>query len=344
MLQLESKPGILLSNGDLTTVLSAFGLSFCEINERYDTSHGPQDLRYNFILDRKHVLKINSQRSIWEARLQAISRLIDRYRFIGIYAPQLLHTIDGSLSHPIMLDGTLCTCFAEEYAIYPTYAWDAEHDRGEVVEHLGLLAAKYTNCDLSEIRSMRTIIDTAPLDKPGIDEKQENAGTLIAALRAHGEQALADGLEALNHSLCERITEDFAALPRCVYQGDLNNSNELQNDGHFVGLIDFNNSGTDVNINVFLNETNYFPGPEDFDNLSVPEILERIDTEQEALLRVIWKHYKLNEPERRLLPYFKRIVDLFQYPNVCEMVKWLNDEARRDKCLSLLHGLLDKPL
>ena len=177
-----------------------------------------------------------------------------------------------------------------------------------------------------------------------IDEKQENTNTLVDALREAGYPDLAQQVDDLNNMLRSQIMTVFADLPRCVFQGDLNTSNELHQDGHFVGLIDFNLSGTDVNINVFLNETNGFPEETEFDKLSVSEIVARMDTEQADTVSVILRHYALDDIEKFAFPYYKRIVDLFQYPNVCEMVKWLKDEARKGKCVALIQALVDKPM
>ena len=123
------------------------------------------------------------------------------------------------------------------------------------MEHLGILAEKYIGVDLSETKSMWSMIDLALLDVD-IGEKQENTNMLVDALRKSGYDSLADKVDAFNNMLREKIMVVFDKLPRCVYQGDLNSTNELCKDGHFVGLIDFNMAGTDVNINVFLNETN----------------------------------------------------------------------------------------
>lgn len=215
-------------------------------------------------------------------------------------------------------------------------------DRKEVVEHLGILASKYSNVDLSETRSMWSIIDLAPLDVD-IDEKQENADLLIATLRKQGYEGLAGRVDTFNLMLREKIMTVFQNLPRCVYQGDLNSANELHKDGHFAGLIDFNMAGTDVNINVFLNETNWFPEEEEFDTLSVSEFLTKQDTEQKDMLSVILRHYTLNDDEIFAFPYYQRIIELFQYPNVCAMVKWLGEDMRREKCVELIESLLKKP-
>lgn len=333
----------MLDNSEIQSILDHFGLAFQSVTKLYDTSHSEDDKRLNYILDDRYVLKVNSVVAMWEQRLQEISRLIARYRSIGVYCPALLPTMAGPLSYNWKKDGKEYTCYVEEYAIYPLFEWGQEHDRREVVEHLGILAAKYTGVDLSETKSMWSIIDLTPLDVD-IDEKQENTNTLVAALREAGYPDLAQQVDDLNNMARSRIMTVFADLPRCVFQGDLNTSNKLHQDGHFVGLIDFNLSGTDVNINVFLNETNGFPEEAEFDKLSVPEIVAHMDAEQADMLSVVLRHYALNDIEKFAFPYYKRIVDLFQYPNVCEMVKWLKEDVRKDKCVKLIQALVDKPM
>ena len=328
---------------EIQEIMSHFGLSVESVTEFYDTSHSDDDKRLNYILDNKYVLKINSLCSMWEARLQEIHRLIERYRAIGVYCPDLIPALDGALSYAWHKDNKEYTCFVEEYALYPVIGWDMEHDRKEVIEHLGVLASKYTGVDLSETKSMWSIIDLAPLDVD-IDEKQENTNTLTDALRKNGYEDLASRVGDFNTMLRAKIMTVFDKLPRCVYQGDLNSTNELHKDGHFVGLIDFNMAGTDVNINVFLNETNWFPEEAEFDSLSISEIIEKLDMKQADNLAVILSNYSLNNDEKYAFPYYKRIANLFQYPNVCLMVEWLNSDARREKCAELIEALIKKPL
>ena len=328
---------------EIQEIMSHFGLSVQRVTNFYDTSHNDDDKRLNYIIDDKYVLKINSTVAMWETRLQEIDRLISRYRSIDLYCPDLIKTLNGSLSYAWEKDGVVYTCFVEEYAIYPVLGWGTEHDRKEVIEHLGVLAAKYTGVDLSETKSMWSIIDLAPLDIY-IDEKQENTNTLVEVLRKNGYNDLATQVDIFNTMLREKIMPVFKDLPRCVYQGDLNSTNELYADGNFVGLIDFNMAGTDVNINVFLNETNWFPEDAEFDSLSVEEIIAKQDTEQYDALAVILRHYELSDIEKYALPYYKRIINMFQYPNVCSMVEWLNSDARKEKCLALIEALVKKEL
>lgn len=328
---------------EIQEIMLHFGLSVQSVTNFYDTSHNDDDKRLNYILDDTYVLKINSVGAMWEERLQEIRRLICRYRSIGVYCPDLLPALDGTLSYAWQKNGKGYICFVEEYAMYPVLGWGTEHDRKEVIEHLGVLASKYSGVDLSETKSMWSIIDLAPLDVD-IDEKQENTNALIEALRNNGYDELAVQVENFNTMLREKIMVVFEDLPRCVYQGDLNSTNELHKDGHFAGLIDFNMAGTDVNINVFLNETNWFPEEAEFDALSVEEIIANQDAEQDDELAVILRHYKLNDKEKYAFPYYKRIVDMFQYPNVCAMVEWLNSDTRREKCATLIKALVEKHL
>lgn len=112
-------------------------------------------------------------------------------------------------SYALQKNGKAYTCFMEEYAIYPILG-DTEHDRKEVIEHLGVLAAKYSGADLSETKSMWSIIDLNPLDVD-IGEKQENANTLIEALRKNGLDALAKKVGAYNTALRKHILPVFAS-------------------------------------------------------------------------------------------------------------------------------------
>ncbi len=325
----------------LQEILSAFGLHFQKITSFFDTSHGKEDQRLNYILDDTYVLKVHSQRSIWEERLQQISRLIGRYRSIGIYCPRLIPTLKGPLSCAYALDGVMHTCFVEEYAIYPVCNEGVQLDRKEVVSHLGVLAANFTGVDLSDNYDMWSLFDLSPLDAPyGMDEKQSNAAMLTDALEQAGLSSLAEKVRVFNDTMRQEIRKSYRSLPRCVYQGDLNNSNYLHKDGHFAGLIDFNLSGTDVNINEFVNETNWFPTSEEFDSMTVPEILDSIPIRQAETMEVILANYRLNDAERHFMPFYRGICDLFQYPNVCMMMDWLKHPDRREKTVQLIEGLL----
>lgn len=138
----------MLKTREIQSILSRFGLSFTQTPRFCDSSRGDGDLRLNYILDNRYVLKIQSTRLAREARLQEISRLIARYRAIGVYCPRMLPTLEGPLSCEWAVDGVPHTCFVEEFARYPLCPEGMEPDRREVLAHLGLLAARYSGVDL----------------------------------------------------------------------------------------------------------------------------------------------------------------------------------------------------
>lgn len=88
----------MLNNTEIQSILDHFGLSFQSVTNYYDTSHGDDDIRLNYILDDRYVLKVNSAGVMGEERLQQISRLIGRYRGIGVYCPGMIPTEEGPLS------------------------------------------------------------------------------------------------------------------------------------------------------------------------------------------------------------------------------------------------------
>ncbi len=327
----------------IASIVSHFPVELKAVTDFCNTSRSETDIRWNFIFGQVYVLKINSENSMWEERLQEISRLIARYNAIGVYCPCLIPSSAHKISYTWYHDGKTYTCFIEEFAKYPVCAFEAEFHDPEIIAHLGRLAARYTDVDLCETRSMWSIIDLAPLDTT-VDEKQENSDMLVGALKEHGYTELAYRVAEYNTALRASILPHFRALPRCVFQGDLNNTNLLQHNGRFAGLIDFNCSGTDVNINVFLNETNCFPNETKFDTLTIPELLSVMEREHREEMAVILMHYTLNDLEKQMYPYFRQLVELFQYPDVCSMVKWLSEDSRREKCANLIMALMAQPI
>lgn len=302
-----------------------------------DTSK--DDYRLNIILDNKYVIRINDQKVMTEDRLSEIQRLIGRYNSIGIYVPNYLMNSDGKYS--IMIDDLIC--YVSEYGNYPVAEEiDIDYDtlKREAVAHLGLFASKYTGYDLSKNKSMWSIIDLSILDID-IDEKQENINNLVKALSDIGETSLANSINSFNKKNRNDILKVFDKLPRCMYQGDLNDANILMKDNHFYGLIDFNLSGTDVNINCFLSETNKWLEESDFDKYTPQELFDEMINYQNDLMDIILQHYKLNEIEKQVLENYRNIILLAQYPSVCLYIDLLNSQYK-DKVLALINLIINR--
>lgn len=213
--------------------------------------------------------------------------------------------------------------------------------RGQVVGHLGRLATRFSGVDLSETRSMWSIIALSPFDTDQ-DEKEDNLDGLVETLRLHHHEALAASLIHANHYHRAELAKHLHSLPCCVYQGDLNDSNILRDKaGQFKGIIDFNMFGTEVNINCFLNETMYYLTQEDFEALTAQEIVAKMQTVQEKMLAEVFKRYTLNDLEREMWGHYKKLIDMAFFPNVMLMKYLLNHDIESDKVLEVIRLILE---
>ena len=88
-------------------LLRLFGADSVQTVEFTDSSHGDSDIRHNYLIDRKYVLRINSAPVMTDRRLEELNRLIERYREFGMHAPKFLKAKDGRFI--VERDG-ICPC------------------------------------------------------------------------------------------------------------------------------------------------------------------------------------------------------------------------------------------
>lgn len=304
---------------ELLPLLECYGVRQFGTFREIDSSK-PGDYRLNIIIDRDYVLRINDP-VITEERLAAVDRLARRYRETGILAPRLLQNREGAYLSPC--GGRVC--YLSEYLDYPTLdevrdtldTVQQEAIRRDVLSSVGRFARIFSDVDLQPVHSMWSIFDLAPLDVD-MDERQENLNDLVQALREAGAEDAARQVICFNEANRAKIEPVFRRLPRCVIQGDLNDSNLLIADGRFVGLIDFNMAGTEVNINCFCCETNSGITEEDFEKHTAAELFAEMRRLDGEALQIILEQYELNEDERSVIGNFRNLSMISQFPNVCQ--------------------------
>lgn len=331
-----------MNNSVITNICKHYGVEVELIGDVIDSSHEEADIRYNYVINKEYVLKMNTSNAISEVYLQGVKRLVARYRDISVWCPDLIPNKNGDLLTIIEHGGRVYNCYIEEFASYD-FSQDDEtlyEYKKEVLAHVGKFAAKYSEIDLVPIYSMWSIIDLSPFDQT-VDEKQENLDLLAENLNKHGYFKMAKLLIDTNKEARNNINKVFSKLPRCVYQGDLNPSNILvDKDKHFIGIIDFNMYGTEVNINCFLNECMYYLSEEDFEQLAANEIANKMNLVQNELLQTILESYELNKLEEKIINDYKRIIDISFYPNVMLWLKLLDDNKHTEKVITLIKKLM----
>lgn len=333
------------SEADLSVILQSYGIHEISDIRLIDSTHDEKDIRLNYIIDKKYVLRFCNAPDMTEARLQGLSRLVLRYRALSIVCPRFLPAPDGAYLHPwhslqYYLSEYIDLPLASEVTIQ-----DEDRLAREVDEHFARFAEKYRDVDLLDTMGMYSLFDLSPFDlESGMDEKEQNFNLLIDQLNSMQRPDVAEKLQKRHQSVRERLRAVYKQLPRCVFQGDENYSNILiDTDQHFRGFIDFNLAGTEVIVNQIANMTGF-----DYDetHLSPVGAKHRLDfalNYHQRHMETIRRFYHMNALEQSALPLYEWIVMIAQWPTLCFFKKYLADPDLSGEIIELLCLIADLP-
>ena len=332
-------------------LLQQFQIYNAEKIEFVDSSQGEDDIRHNYIIDKKYVLRLNSAKVMTEERLTELNTLIERYRSFGMKAPLFLKAENGSFV--VELDGK--NCYLSEYLDLPLAEDVKFRCREDLIRQrlvfISQFAKTFKNVDLVETVSMFSIFDLAPYDKLSgldIDEKQENLNQLVADLTQAGYVELAQKVNAKNEELRRQLKPIYKELPRCVFQGDENFSNLcVDENDQIVGLFDFNMSGTEVIANYLAN--NAFMGHfcyEDgiLDKHTPKEVLQILLDAFHRSTALIRAHYSFTEQEYSAYRHYGKIAMISAYWNTSTFAEYLKQEKYKEKIAAIIALILDEDL
>ena len=332
------------TEADVRRKLARYGVDSQGEIRLIDSSHGPDDIRLNYLVGRRWVLRFCNAPEMTDQRLRELNRLIGRCRDFGLRCPAFIPDGEGRFFH----QWNALQCYLAEYVDLPLFSETDVRDSDalwqEVLDSVALFAERYRGVDLSETMGMYSLFDLDPYDKAvGIDEKQQNFNDLIRTLREMGQEALASRLEAKHADIRAKLFAVYRGLPRCVFQGDENPSNILiDEDQHFAGLIDFNLSGTEVIVNQFANLSSGFDEEVQEPlgaSVRLGHALESYRRYQGRMLRL----YHATAEERRAIGWYTWIALTAGYPQVCFFREALRGVKLRDEILDLLGLLADLP-
>ena len=332
-------------------LLQQFQIYNAEKIEFVDSSQGEDDIRHNYIIDKKYVLRLNSAKVMTEERLTELNTLIERYRSFGMKAPLFLKAENGSFV--VELDGK--NCYLSEYLDLPLAEDVKFRCREDLIRQrlvfISRFAQTFKNVDLVETVSMFSIFDLAPYDKLSgldIDEKQENLNQLVADLTQSGYAELAQKVNAKNEELRRQLRPIYKDLPRCVFQGDENFSNLCVDENDQInGLFDFNMSGTEVIANYLAN--NAFMGhfcyeDEILDKHTSREVLQILLEAFHQSTALICEHYSFTEQEFSAYQIYGKIAMISAYWNTSAFAEYLQQEKYKDKIVTIIELILAEDL
>jgi len=321
-----------------------------------DLCRGKDDFRKVYIADdgqRKLVIKYLSNTFSDKRRIYGWFRLMEEYRKIGLYCPSVIPNRTGELLHCEKINGRDYYTYAEEYSVYET----AEHIGADkckdeyghycfipdVMRSLGKIAAARLN--ILDWASAYCLLE--PFCAEDItDEATECATAFVEYIKENLPNHLPRA-EALFKMFCQRQEElraVYSSLPASCFQGDLNDSNILLDENnHFVGLIDFNLCGREPILNYAVREALwcisdkrligekgsrlYFYDNE-LDKLRIKLFLENIGYIQE--------NYEFNELEKKVFPILFRYINSFWWFHLEEIKLIKEDECKTAKLFDWL--------
>ena len=332
-------------------LLRQFDIHSAESIEFVDSSHGEDDIRHNYIIDKKYVLRINSAKVMTEKRLTELNTLIERYRSFGMKAPVYLKATTGNF----VVEQDEKYCYLSEYLDYPV-ADDVKYRcREDLIRQRVIFVARFAQAfkdvDLVETVSMFSIFDLSPYDQLSglnIDEKQENLEQLVADLKQAGYEELAKKLNAQNEEIRNRLKPIYKDLPRCVFQGDENFSNLCVDEHDQInGLFDFNMSGTEVNANYLANiafQGNFYYEDEIMDKHTPKEILQMLLNAYHRGTELICQYYSFTEQEFFAYRLYSKIAMISAYWNTSAFAEYLQQEKYKEKIAAIIELILNEDL
>lgn len=313
-----------------------------------DLSRGDDDYRKVHIVDdghRKLVIKYLSNTFSDKRRIEGWFKLMAEYRKIGLYCPAVVPNRNGELLHCDIVDGRAYYTYAEEYSVYETAAHigkekykDAQgHDcfTPDVMRSLGKIAS--AKLDILDWASGYCLLE--PFCAPDTtDESTECAVSFVDYIRKNIPAHLprAEALLNLYYQRQDELRAVYSLLPTSCFQADLNDSNILLDENnHFVGLIDFNLCGKEPILNYAVREAlwnvsdNRLFGEKDsrlyFYDKELDELRLKLFMKN---IRHIQEYYTFSEFEKQVFPSLFRYLNSFWWFHLNEIELIKEDESK----------------
>ncbi len=102
------------SEEDIKKILSVYGIDFYSSCREIDSSRDAEDVRLNYIIDKKYVLRYNTSDVMGEGRIREINDLAKRYLAEGVKCPKYIPTLSGDF---VLRRGRFY-CYLSEYLDY----------------------------------------------------------------------------------------------------------------------------------------------------------------------------------------------------------------------------------
>lgn len=307
----------------------------------------------------KYVIKIASNGFTTAERIRGWADIIAEYRKMGYYSPAILKSLRGNYSETIQFNEKCCVVWEEEYAKYnlrdsldKTVYTRAD---GMYVYHDEVLAfiAKIAEKHFSNFPYPSGWVRFEPF---GADETIDEVSECVETFGELVSEKAPDFLLRWNHirSLFEenkqKLHEVYGKLPTSVFQSDeATNNLVLDDNGHFLGVIDYNLAGKDVVINRFLSSILFgysYHRKKATDPHLLPEL--NLETQKSIIeiildsLRKLRRYYTFSEIEAQAAPFLFKYISCIEYTQIDALEKYAHDHDKLQQLFDFMENELTR--
>jgi len=316
--------------------------STVEIKEIRNSEADSRWIIFIAINDEKYVIKIASNGFTTKERVNGWVQIVEEYKKLGYYSPNLQKSINGNYCEEIEYSGKSCVVWEEEFAKYSTQDTIDKSVYGlpngkfvyyyEVLEFLG----KVASLKLNNFSYCSGYARLKPFSNDEVtDEITQCIQTFDNLIREKTPEFTLRWQKILKlfEDNKKKLSEIYDSLPTSVFQSDtIGNNLLLDANGHFKGVIDYNLAGYDTNINMFISTVFYGYCYSKTDNEIINDLLDA--------LKYIGKYYSFNKLEIEALPHLYKYIFTIEYRRINALKKALGDTNKVKEILDSIERTL----
>ena len=331
------------------TILNLYNESGIKQMRKIDSSRKDSDKRCTVLVTYNDgislAIKVTNNAFTTPERITGWRNLEITYLNAGIYCPQIINNVDGNYYCYVNIDSENCIIYAEEqkkYKCVDEFEKPIEYAvyGDKMIRTIGIIASYETK--LVPWHSAYCLYDKFSEDDE-MNENLECAQNICKLFRENtiGNEEIIDKIWNIYSELRTSFEPEYRALPCAVFQADMNETNVmLTEDEQFVGIIDFNVSGTETILNYALCESWTSPSWEkELDNLMNTETLIKANNELAHYMKIIKEHYSFTNAEVEAYPKLYHMIIPFRWPTFC-LFRWAILEKKEEYYNDILQWML----
>lgn len=297
---------------------------------------------------KKYIIKIASNSFTNAARVSRWPEIIAAYKEMGYYSPALLKSIRGFYAEDVLFSERVCVVWEEEYAKYPAKdtldatAYTRENGQYLYQEEVLDFVAKVAQKHFSFFPYCSGWARFEPFEAgKTTDEVTEcvEAFDRLTREKAPGFLPQWKRIRTAFEENARKLRKVYSSLPVSVFQSDESGGNLLLDEnGHFMGVIDYNLAGRDVVLNRFFSLL-IFGCDIPRQLYHTPNILPKLNRETQndvlqavlSMLQYMKKHYTFCEQEIQAAPLLWKYITCVEYAQLAALEKHSGETDKLEK-------------